>query len=251
MIQKVIFAFVATLYVAFASPVADTRVVNPMVSYNLTRNTCDYMMEQLGAIVNKMVQAYIALGDASSDPVIKSQLTWIANNHGVTNLEYEKNIKDALTKINGDSYDDLNGKTYVSNSMTTIIDALKQANLYLSGVDSAGASSIASRIQAISDFKAQIDAMMSSCANLFQTMEMSCDDSLYTLIAQFLYQTSTLMKETISGWAVACPNDIDSCSVLITPTVSFSLNFTRKIFKRNFLKLSRQLLKGHKRHRNQ
>lgn len=206
----------AILNIAVAIPLdeaPETRLVSLSVSNNLTITTVAHVVSQQSQSLLAMTTTFFSLNLNYFSPSIFTQYNWFLLNYMVVGTQLTI-INTALATLTGANLivGGPSGKKSVSDGMSVIIATLNQANQYYSAMDATAASAISVKIKAIVTLQGKINTAM-SCANIFQTMIFSCNDSFFTLIAKFMYLAANVMMEIVVGWCGICSSDATKCAV--------------------------------------
>jgi len=216
---QVIFAIALALFGgALANPLVETpetRLVSFACQTNLTVTTVNYCTTTQTDSFAQLTGTFFTLNLNYFSAEVFTAYNWFYWNYATVGFQLAA-INTALTMGDGTIT-----KTSVTSAMSVIVNALNQANTYYAVMSPSGASAMSVKIQAVVSLQGQINSAL-SCAKIWQTLANSCTDSLFTKIAQFTYQSATIMHMIISGWCGICSSDPTMCAVASSTTTPAS-----------------------------
>lgn len=214
--------FTVSICVVLASPLDDTpetRVVSLAAQNILKITSLNHVVAQQVTSYYAMSSTFFLMNANSFSPTCAATYNWFMQNYAVV-LTQLYAINNALTIPFGASLvvGGPSGKKSVSDAMTTVINTLNQANQFNAAVNPIGASALTTKIQALVTLQGQINTGM-SCANTYQALVVSCTDTPYTKISQFLDEAANIMTSITSGWCGAVTCDLSKCGTISTTTM--------------------------------
>lgn len=194
---------------ALANPLIEkpiTRMASTTASNNLTITTNSYCATKQSDQSNAILMASGSVNFYSSQN--SAAASFFMLNEGTIYSCYSY-ICGYLTGYFGNP----TGMQGVSAQLQTAMITLTQAQQCLASINPTAAAAMTPKIQACATLQTQINTMMTSCATTLGTMYITCSDSLYTAICQFLYQSSTILCSCMQTWSADVINGVTTVSI--------------------------------------